>query len=333
MKRQHAVHPKIILLMVLFSFAACGHGSKNPLESVQAVYVAARSEKSLVTRFAPALLVCDYQDLQNRIGMPSARHDKNGEEEIFVDVEKPVMYWMTRKFTTSKGSYTNLAYRIHFPEVPLSLAPFYLTAGKNVGILFIITLDQAERPVLFTTSGTCGCYAVTIPCRHLDKTAYPEGWETDTPLHLYGETLPRLLNYGAFEQPKILVYLRSDVHRVMDLKVVDAAQPADLNFQNMVETPLLPMASLEMIPAGMGQTTSLYYEKWPYKGLVKGAFKPWETLTMSLISLDFFVGADKIYGDSRLTGTHFYTSLKPWNREASDMWDFKRFLNFNGWKL
>ncbi|MCP4577233.1 MAG: hypothetical protein GY846_13225 [Deltaproteobacteria bacterium] len=30
-----------------------------------------------------------------------------------MDVEKPAMYWMDRKFTTPKGTYTNLVYRIH----------------------------------------------------------------------------------------------------------------------------------------------------------------------------------------------------------------------------
>ena len=69
------------------------------------------------------------------------------------------------------------------------------------------------------------------------------------------------------------------------------------------------------------------------EGFVKNSFKSWEALSLSLISLDFFVGTDKIYGDSRKTGTIFYTSLKPWYREESDMWHFDRFLRFNGWRL
>ncbi|HKI48519.1 MAG TPA: hypothetical protein VKA69_04280, partial [Desulfobacteria bacterium] len=245
----------------------------------------------------------------------------------------PAMYWMQQEFNTSKSTYTNLIYRIHFPEVPISLLPFYLTAGKNVGLLFIITLDEKSRPVLVTTSGTCGCYAVTIPTQHLDKSAYPKDWNRGEPLHIYGETLPRLLNFSAFDQPKLLVHLRSDVHRVMDLEVVGAAKLGESGIQKTIETSLLPMGNLEKIPAGYGRTTSLYYNTWPYRGLVKGSFKCWETLSMSLMSLDFFVGTDKIYGDSRVTGTRFYTSLKPWNREASDMWHFERFLMFNGWNL
>jgi hypothetical protein len=33
------------------------------------------------------------------------------------------------------------------------------------------------------------------------------------------------------------------------------------------------------------------------------------------------------------TSNPFYTSLKPWNRKASDMWNFTEFLEFWGWRL
>jgi hypothetical protein len=69
------------------------------------------------------------------------------------------------------------------------------------------------------------------------------------------------------------------------------------------------------------------------KGHVKGAVKPFESLFMSLISLDFFVGMDKTYADPAQTGNPFYTSLKPWRRTDSNMWDFARFLSYWGWNL
>ncbi|MCF8129129.1 MAG: hypothetical protein K9N10_11490 [Deltaproteobacteria bacterium] len=324
---------RLLLLLLPFFLWSCTHGAAVSPQRTRAVYTVSPRENSLVNRFAPDLLANGYQNNQNRIGAPEVKYTQKGEEEIHMDVRKPAMYWTQQKFTTSKRTYTNLIYRIHFPEVPLSLFPFYLTAGKNVGLLLIITLDVENRPVLVTTSGTCGCYAVTIPTQYLDKSAYPKDWNGEKPLHNYGETLPPLLNFSSFDQPKLLVHLRSDVHRVMDLEVVDAAKPGRSGVQETIETSLLPMGDLEKIPAGMGRTTSLYYNTWPYRGLVKGSFKCWETLSMSLMSLDFFVGTDKIYGDSSKTGTRFYTSLKPWNREASDMWHFERFLMFNGWNL
>jgi len=66
---------------------------------------------------------------------------------------------------------------------------------------------------------------------------------------------------------------------------------------------------------------------------VNGSIKPWESLFLGLPSLDPLVGSDKAYGNGRETGNPFYTSLKPWNREASDMWDFPGFLRFWGWRL
>jgi hypothetical protein len=78
---------------------------------------------------------------------------------------------------------------------------------------------------------------------------------------------------------------------------------------------------------------SFYHREGVAKGHVKGAFKPLETLFMGLISLDFFVGTDKVYGDPRKWDNPFYTSLKPWRRSDSDMWDFAGFLRYWGWKL
>ena len=54
--------------------------------------------------------------------------------------------------------------------------------------------------------------------------------------------------------------------------------------------------TLKTLPLGDGTFTSFYYERWPLTGHVKGAIKPWESLLLSLVSLDFFVGMDKEYG-------------------------------------
>ena len=87
------------------------------------------------------------------------------------------------------------------------------------------------------------------------------------------------------------------------------------------------------LPLENGEVTSLYYDQWPLQGHVKGSIKPWESLLLSLVSLDFYVGMDKEYGDTAVSGNPFYTSLFPWNRRASDMNDFAGFLNFWGWRL
>jgi hypothetical protein len=94
----------------------------------------------------------------------------------------------------------------------------------------------------------------------------------------------------------------------------------------------IPMNALTQLPSNSG-TTSFFHDDGVLKGHVKGSVKPLETLFMSLISLDLFVGTDKVYSDPEISGNRFYTSLKPWRREDSDMWDFARFLEYWGWRL
>jgi len=308
----------------------CAHSRLEVYEAQHTLF-AAQNTESLAGRFAPVFLTYRYREVYNRIGRPSARFDDQGNEEIYVDPRHPVIYYMAREFSTSKGSYTNLIYRIHFPEVPYSLIPFNFTAGMNVGLLTIITIDNKRHPVLVTTVGTCGCYAAVVPTNYLPRDAYPEGWR-DEPQKIYGERLPWLLDYQGFRMPRLLVHIGSGLHRVTDLEITEEQRLRNPGLFNLQEAPLVPMDSLEKIPLD-GGATSFYYDTWPLKGHVKGSWKPWETLSLSLISFDFFVGMDKIYGDSRMTGNRFYTSLKPWNRAASDLWDFEMFLRFMGWRL
>jgi hypothetical protein len=118
----------------------------------------------------------------------------------------------------------------------------------------------------------------------------------------------------------------------MDLEIVDVADLSQPGSFFAIQAPLEPASALEKIPLD-GETTSCYYDYGPQKGHVRRSMKFWETILLSLISWDFFVGTDKVYGDNDKYENPFYTSLKPWNRKASDMSDFAGFLEFWGWKL
>jgi len=249
-------------------------------------------------------------------------------ETLVVDPEHPVVYAEARPFATEKGSYTNLVYRIHFPELPFSLIPFHLGAGKHVGLLVILTLDARHQVLLVTTAQTCGCFAVSIPTQSLPTSSYPDDWPAK-PLAVFGERLPaRLPSIG--ENDILQVMIRPEVHRIMDLQVLPKQS---LSTQTLHTAEVVGVETLKKLPLADGSLTSFYYSDWPLTGHVKGAIKPWESLLLSLVSLDFFVGMDKEYGDTRESGNPFYTSLKPWNRSASDMNDFAGYLRFNGWKL
>jgi hypothetical protein len=188
-----------------------------------------------------------------------------------------------------------------------------------------------NRPVLISTVHTCGCYVSIVPTSQLPRDAFPKNWK-DKPLKVYGERLPQKLDYDGKNAQRILVHIRPGVHRVMNLEIIENP---DLNhagvFERMVAQ-LFPMDALDAISIE-GDTTSFFYETGVVKGHVKGSIKYWESILMSFFSLDLFVGMDKAYADTDLTENPFYTSLKPWNRNSSDMWNFAGFLEFWGWLL
>ncbi len=318
------------LMALLALSVGCAHlGPSDGPDRAATLYWPEMNETP-ISRHAPAFLARGTEAPANRIGRPVARGTRLG-VEIDIDPEAPTIYTEVQDVSTPKARYTNLIYRIHFPEVPFRLIPFRLTAGDNVGILVIVTVDGDDRPVLVTTAGTCGCYAAVVPTDALDPAAWPDGWDP-AGFELYGEELPGILRTKGMAAPRIVVRLRPEVHRVMDLTVVDAADGMNFSDVPRRRADLVPMSALDALAHEDG-TVSLFHDTWPLTGFVKGAFKPWETLLLGPISLDPFVGMDKRYRDTEETGNPFYTSLKPWNRRASDLWHFQRFLRFWGWKL
>ncbi len=319
--------PFITLLALTLLLAGCAGRSPVAVQEQQTVVARSMPAAPLVTTRSPAFVLQGAQDPHNRVGRVEASGAK-GREGVAINTDLPVIYAETIPFSTDKGTYTNLVYRIHFPATPFSLLPFYLGAGKNIGLLVILTLDAQQQLLLVTTASTCGCYAVSIPTEHLPASFYPEKWPIQ-PLSVYGERLPAQLPTVG-EDERLRVVVRADVHRIRDIQVVPNNAPDGAAVR---EAELIGLATLKSLPLADGGFTSFYYEHWPLRGHVKGAIKPWESLLLSLVSLDFFVGMDKAYGDTQASGNPFYTSLKPWNRSASDMNDFAAYLQFSGWKL
>ena len=320
-----------VILPVLLTFTSCAHHQKLPVETTHTVYSVDVGDDSPLRQNAPLFLTYDYQSEYNRIGRASAMVDDQGNEHIFVDSQHPVIYYLKRRFSTKKESYTNLIYRVHFPKVPFSLIPFNLTAGNNIGLIVVITINSHQKPVLVTTVHTCGCYLAIVPTSFLPREALPLNWKGSS-IKVYGENLPGTLDYSKVNHPKLLVHLRPEVHRVMDLEIIAKRDFKGLRNVTVMEMTLAPIERLKEIPLGSG-TTSFYHQEGILKGHVKGSVKPIESILLSLPSLDFFVGTDKVFGDREKTGNPFYTSLKPWNRKASDMWNFAEFLEFWGWRL
>lgn len=324
----------VILILILLSACATHrpHHSAPQKSSTDLTAYLVNDQQNDFSRFAPVFISEQTEKSFNRIGKPRARIDNNGEARVDIDAGKPVVYVDHQTFTTATGSYRNLIYRIHFEKTPFSLLPFHITAGNNNGLLTVVTLDASNRPILLTTVHTCGCFLAIVPTSYLPKSAYPEGWQFDSQW-IYGMTLPGLLQLPeAFDaNSRITIFLKDETHRVMDIQLL--AQ-AEITRQYRTATlDIAPVADLKTLPLEDGTTTSFFETQGARKGYVKGSHKPFERLLVSWWALDWRVGEDKAYGDKNETGALFYTSLKPWNRQASDMWPFAEFLEFWGWNL
>ena len=218
--RNYLIHIGVI---ILFLAAGCAHHIPIAADSVQAVYLAEKKEEDILHRFAPIFKVYDYHQQYNRIGRPVALQGKNGEEQIAIDTDRPAIYGGKMTFSTAKGLYANLIYRVHFPAVPFSLIPFNLTAGKNPGLMLIITLNRRDEPLLVTSVHTCGCYKALVATTALLGKAFPEKRQGKQGAQkVFGEHLPMVIDYRASREQRLLVGLRPGVHRVMTLQVIDA---------------------------------------------------------------------------------------------------------------
>lgn len=299
----------------------------TPDEIVAYLYA---GDEALLAEQAPVFLIGHNELAYNRIGTPSARFDEDGEEEIYIDPERPTIYHQIETFETDKGLYRNLIYRIHFEESPFTWRPFNASAGKNVGAMAIVTLDETNHPVLLTTVQSCGCYHAITPTNFLRTDVYPEEW-VDEPVVNYGETLPARLNYpkNTATDSRIVIHIGSGTHRTIDISLMTPSNIADA--YPTIAAATAPMESLKTIPLTEGYT-SFYYEKGYKRGLVKGAEKPWETLLFGLWSWDSHVGQDREYASKEDSGHRFYTTLRASQKKEADMWDYAGYLRHNGWR-
>ncbi len=315
------------LFFLFFCLPACSTLQDKTTSAVtSSVYYHSPPPTSIAADNCPVFLVERSDIPYNRIGTPAAK-DNNGKAYIWVDPSTPSVYFQEQKFSTAKGQYTNLIYRVHFERIPLP----HLTAGKNTGLLIIVTLDSANRPLLISTVHTCGCFLSITPTSYLAAASYPDNWNIDTN-YVYGENLPGLLDYTgvASQHPRFLLKIRSETHRVMDISLIAPDKINSLTESMTVN--LRPMQDLHALPF-KSDLLSFYEKRGLRRGHVVNSRKPLEMLFMGWWAMDPFIGEDKEFGPASKTGTTFYTSLKFWRRQDSNLWNFGRAIKPRGWKL
>jgi len=317
-----------ILGLVLLVLSAC---STAPIRLTPENSLAYKvSGAGRLAERAPLFVIENPEHDYNRIGSPILENEIGTNRVVSIDPNVPQIFVEERSWQGRRGRYTNLLYRVHFSEVPSSFLPFYLTSGKNVGLFVIVTLDERDLPILVTSLHTCGCYLAFVPTSFLDPASLPDNWNSKEQ-YIYGETLPGKLVYNgdpALSQFQIL--LRDGVHRVMAIRLADAAE--GMHYPQETAT-LQPMESLLHLSASDGQTFSFFETNGSRKDYVHGSQKIRERLLISWWAFDWRVGEDKRLGRDTDDGPVFYTSLKPWARTASDLRDFPTFLSYWGWKL
>jgi len=332
MSRWTAVPVVAVLLVSLALLSGCARPDIPADGGSSLAYIAADSASGPRPGSEPVFLINQPEFSFNRIGSPQVVTTGGGRTEVAVDPGRPVIYSETFDFATAAATYTNVVYRVHFAETPVEFFPFQLSAGKNVGLLVIITCNRQGQPLLITTLHTCGCYLAFVPTSFLGRAAYPKWWRQDQRQRVYGKSLPARLDFDGrdYRSMQVLVELAGSSHRVRDIRLIDAASLAALPLR---QVPLQPLAALEAIAAGDGSTESFFETSGARVGYVKHSRKIWERLLIGWWALDWRVGEDKRYRPESNAGPVFYTSLKPWARYESDLRNFSRFLEYWGWRL
>ena len=317
----------LFLSFWLMLLTGCAHPPADNLKDV-ALYETA-APPTVAAIHTPAFLMQDQAETFNKIGKPSAREVPGKNPEVFVDPEQPAIYYEMQEFQTAKGSYTNLIYRIHFPEVPLDWGRINLTAGRNPGVLVIYTLDDQAQLLLVTTVHTCGCYLAFLPTEALPTEAYPPDWPVGSQ-RVYGYTLPSSIVLPRQESDdRIMFTVAGETHRIRGVGITEGDDRKALPRHEIV---LLPMHALYALPY-KDRTIPFFETEGCKAGYVKDSMKILERLFMSWWAFDLHVGEDKAYSVHDQSDVTFYTSLKFWARSASDMKDFPGFLSYWGWKF
>lgn len=293
-------------------------------------YILEDAGDARLEQYAPIILVEDYDESYNRVGEPSARFDKKGDEEIYVDPSKPVYFTDVMPWESESARYTNLVYRVHFEMSKGNENSTDGGKGMNTGMLVIVTLDESDKPLYVNVVQTCGCFHALLPTTYLPREDYAEGWDPEA-LYVYGEKLPGLVAYPEEENPDVrpVVFLRDGSHRMADIDVATIASVRDQ--YELIAATAKPIDALEHLKLGDGET-SFYFEEGKNKGLVKGAYKRKEAILLGLVVGDTHVGQDRKFGSAEEVPRGFYTTIKPGEKEESEMWDYRGFLEHNGWK-
>ena len=300
-------------------FLALTSGSVEIARAVDGAYIPRgvklreHRETALLLRHAPVFIVRENEDAVNRIGTPEIRHESE-RDRVLVNPANPRIYAEVRRDRLGATPVLQLVYRVHFQAVPFASKVFF-EAHRNAGVLAIVTLTERKRqPIFFTTVHTCGCFLALLPTDRVPQEVLPAKWPK-TSKRVTGKTLPAVVTYPKPGQGRLVVRLEPKTHRVEHIETT-AALPKDVPRTVMLLHSMKELHRLAVVGGG-GRRGSFFHTSGPLRGYVRGAWSPIEGLALGVFLLDPMLGSDKDFGDPEITSTRFYTSLWPWERNAS----------------
>lgn len=192
--------------------------------------------QALFLRHQPEL-VSEIASAADLIGSPFFDHDGR----IGIDATRPTV-WTRVTFTRIDGrTLPQLTYAFWFPARPAD-SPLDIYAGELAGLLWRVTLDEGQRPVLYDSIHRCGCY---------HKLFLPQGTTIDVSRISGEKPLFFRLDETVDTSRGLRLRLAAGNHYIIDVDAPETGMPT-------IRYTLRPYAQQLTLPTPGGAARSLY---------------------------------------------------------------------------
>ena len=238
------------------------------------------SDEVLLAYYAPTLAIEKKQNIKydpksDRFGAISMEGAEVAKAQPAVNTDDPVVYGYTETKTVQGTPVKMLVYTLWFPERPNIDGGFDPEVGTTQGAIIRISLDRANKPVVYENVSSCGCYYKVFPTEALEERSRQKYGaplekrhfvlESDVPGKI-DANIPTLVGAGG----RVTAFFSSGKHEVMDIRT---QVPSATKAVSRAPYKLLPYEQLESLPFN-GATISMFGAD----GLVRSADRMEATL-------------------------------------------------------
>lgn len=230
--------------------------------------------EALLARYAPVIAVehkegVSYDPKADRFGEVQMDGADVAHAQPRIDVEHPTVYTYVQRTTIEGVPLRQLVYTFWFPERPRLNGTFDPEVGTTQGAIIRVTLDSANRPVVYENVSSCGCYYKVFPAAGLERLAARQFGqplkrkhfvlENDVPRKI-DVNMPNLVEHAA--EGRVIASYTAGAH---DVASIARFSPGSIGGGRQTYR-MLPYEALENLPFN-GATISMFDED----GLVRSA--------------------------------------------------------------